>query len=206
MFASAEPFRDASPFNLKFGPFEVHPSLGELRKDGVRVPIQEKPLRVLTALVERQGDLVTRAELHQQLWQGETFVDFDTGLNTAVRKLRSALGDESESPHYIETLPKRGYRFLAPVELVNGAAGARAGPGPRCHYRSLRRRMDQRTGRWERRCGIERRAPRMRHWLGADRFLDCGHAGYSERRSCVAHLQPARLLLQLPRFRADCRF
>ncbi len=102
---------------LKFGPFEVDPSLGELRKDGVRIPIQEKPLRVLTALLERQGDLVTRAELHQHLWQGETFVDFDTGLNTAVRKLRSALGDESESPCYIETFPKRGYRFLAPVEI-----------------------------------------------------------------------------------------
>ena len=111
---------------LKFGPFEVDPSLGELRKDGVRIPIQEKPLRVLTALLERRGDLVTRAELHQQLWQGETFVDFDTGLNTAVRKLRTALGDESESPQYIETFPKRGYRFLAPVEFVNGAAGAPA--------------------------------------------------------------------------------
>jgi len=114
---------------LKFGPFEVDTSLGELRKDGVRIPIQEKPLRVLTALVERQGDLVTRAELHQHLWQGETFVDFDSGLNTAVRKLRSTLGDESESPRYIETLPKRGYRFLAPVELVNGAAGAHADLG-----------------------------------------------------------------------------
>ena len=111
---------------LKFGPFEVDPSLGELRKNGVRIPIQEKPLRVLTALAERQGDLVTRTELHQHLWQGETFVDFDTGLNTAVRKLRSALGDESESPHYIETFPKRGYRFLAPVEFVNGAAGTPA--------------------------------------------------------------------------------
>ena len=109
---------------LKFGPFEVDPSLGELRKDGVRVPIQEKPLRVLTALVERQGDLVTRAELHQHLWRGETFVDFDTGLNTAVRKLRSALGEESESPRYIETFPKRGYRFLAAVEFVNGAAAS----------------------------------------------------------------------------------
>ncbi len=111
---------------LKFGPFEVDRSLGELRKNGVRIPIQEKPLRVLTALLERRGDLVTRAELHQQLWQDETFVDFDTGLNTAVRKLRSALGDETESPHYIETFPKRGYRFLAPVEFVNGAAEAHA--------------------------------------------------------------------------------
>jgi DNA-binding winged helix-turn-helix (wHTH) protein/tetratricopeptide (TPR) repeat protein len=115
---------------LKFGPFEVDPSLGELRKDGNRIPIQEKPLRVLTALLERQGDLVTRAELHQHLWQGETFVDFDTGLNTAVRKLRSTLGDESESPQFIETLPRRGYRFLAPVEIVNGAAASPTNPPP----------------------------------------------------------------------------
>jgi DNA-binding winged helix-turn-helix (wHTH) protein/tetratricopeptide (TPR) repeat protein len=115
---------------LKFGPFEVDPSLGELRKDGVRIPIQEKPLRVLTALMERRGDLVTRAELHQRLWQGETFVDFDTGLNTAVRKLRSALGDESESPRYIETFPKRGYRFLAAVESVNGTTGTLNGNPP----------------------------------------------------------------------------
>ncbi|MFZ2024167.1 MAG: tetratricopeptide repeat protein [Terracidiphilus sp.] len=111
---------------MKFGPFEVDTSLGELRKDGVRIPIQEKPLRVLEALLERRGDLVTRTELHQHLWQDETFVDFDTGLNTAVRKLRSALGDESESPRYIETFPKRGYRFLAPVEFVNGADAPQA--------------------------------------------------------------------------------
>ncbi len=132
---------------LKFGPFEVDPSLGELRKDGVRIPIQEKPLRVLTALLERRGDLVTRAELHQHLWQGETFVDFDNGLNTAVRKLRSALGDESESPHYIETFPKRGYRFLAPVEFVNGADGAAVPETGRRWLQFLwRRRMAQRTG------------------------------------------------------------
>lgn len=115
---------------LKFGPFEVDPSLGELRKDGVRIPIQEKPLCVLTALLERHGGLVTRVELHQHLWHGETFVDFDTGLNTAVRKLRSALGDESESPRYIETLPKRGYRFLAPVEFVNCAVSPKVGMPP----------------------------------------------------------------------------
>jgi DNA-binding winged helix-turn-helix (wHTH) protein/tetratricopeptide (TPR) repeat protein len=111
---------------LKFGPFEVDASLGELRKKGARVPIQEKPLRVLAALAERQGELVTRAELHEHLWQGETFVDFDNGLNTAVRKLRIALGDDFESPHYIETVPKRGYRFLAAVEVADAALAAPA--------------------------------------------------------------------------------
>jgi eukaryotic-like serine/threonine-protein kinase len=115
---------------LKFGQFEVDPTLGELRKEGVRIPLQEKPLRVLTALLERQGDLVTRTELHHHLWQGETFVDFDTGLNTAVRKLRTALGDESDSPRFIETIPRRGYRFLASVEVVNGSSAARPGIPP----------------------------------------------------------------------------
>jgi DNA-binding winged helix-turn-helix (wHTH) protein/tetratricopeptide (TPR) repeat protein len=150
---------------LKFGPFEVDTSVGELRKDGVRIPIQEKPLRVLAALLERQGELVTRAELHQHLWQGETFVDFDTGLNTAVRKLRSTLGDESESPRYIETLPKRGYRFLAHVEFVNGATGTHSWQGlssaslPSTHgvKNGTVRGVTSATG------GT---APRLRRWLG----------------------------------------
>ena len=191
---------------LKFGPFEVDTSLGELRKEGVRIPIQEKPLRVLIALVERQGDLVTRAELHQQLWQGETFVDFDTGLNTAVRKLRSALGDESESPRYIETFPKRGYRFLATVESVNGTAGTLKGISPSAPTLPVPVQGAQNGAAGMH--GVGTKQPRATHaalaW--ADRSSRRGHAGYSERRSCMAHLQPACLLLQLPRFRADCRF
>jgi DNA-binding winged helix-turn-helix (wHTH) protein/tetratricopeptide (TPR) repeat protein len=150
---------------LKFGPFEVDPSLGELRKDGVRIPIQEKPLRVLTALLERKGDLVTRAELHQHLWQGETFVDFDTGLNTAVRKLRSALGDESESPRYIETLPKRGYRFVAPVEFVNGAAAPQAGlPRGAVSLAATHGAKNGAMGSAALVTGV--RVPRIRRWLG----------------------------------------
>jgi DNA-binding winged helix-turn-helix (wHTH) protein/Tfp pilus assembly protein PilF len=111
---------------LRFGPFEVDTSLGELRKDGSRVHIQEKPLRVLVALAESQGELVTRADLQKSLWQDESFVDFDNGLNTAVRKLRIALSEGSGGATYIETVPRRGYRFLAPVQTVNGAP-ARAG-------------------------------------------------------------------------------
>ena len=150
---------------LKFGPFEVEPSLGELRKNGVRIPIQEKPLRVLTALLERQGDLVTRAELHQHLWQGETFVDFDTGLNTAVRKLRSALGDESESPHYIETLPKRGYRFLAHVEFVNGTVETNNSlPGVVSSPPATHSAKKGTIGSAESMTGI--RVLRIRRWLG----------------------------------------
>ncbi|MGC2163924.1 MAG: tetratricopeptide repeat protein [Silvibacterium sp.] len=113
---------------LRFGPYEVDISMGELRRDGSRIHIQEKPLRVLAALAEHQGELVTRAELQKYLWNGEAFVDFENGLNTAVRKLRIALSDESEVPRYIETVPRRGYRFLAPVEIVNGEADLKARP------------------------------------------------------------------------------
>jgi len=111
---------------LKFGPYEVDLTQGELRKDGVRVPLQEKPFRLLAAVAERQGKVVTRAELQAHLWEGESFRDFDNGLNTAVRKVRMALGDESDAPQYVETLPRRGYRFLVPVEIVQ-----EQGPGPR---------------------------------------------------------------------------
>ena len=103
---------------LKFGQYEVDIAQGELRREGVRVPLQEKPFRLLATVAERQGEVVTRAELQQHLWQGEAFGDFDNGLNTAVRKLRIALADESDAPRYLETIPRRGYRFLAPVERV----------------------------------------------------------------------------------------
>ncbi len=112
---------------LRFGPYEVDTCLGELRKGGSKVHIQEKPLRVLVALAENQGELVTRSELQKSLWQDETFVDFDNGLNTAIRKLRIALGEESGGATYIETVPRRGYRFMAPVQAVNGVPAAKAG-------------------------------------------------------------------------------
>jgi DNA-binding winged helix-turn-helix (wHTH) protein/tetratricopeptide (TPR) repeat protein len=105
---------------LKFGPYLVDLAAGELRKNGHRVRLQEKPLRALALLAERQGQLVTREELKKHLWPEDTFVDFETGLNTAVSKLRDALSDEAEKPRYIETVPRHGYRFLVPVELVNG--------------------------------------------------------------------------------------
>jgi len=107
----------SSPPTLKFGPFLVDLAAGEVRKNGSRIRLQEKPLRVLVLLAERQGQLVTRTELKQHLWPADTFVDFETGLNTAVSKLRDALSDKADSPRYIETIPRRGYRFLAPVEF-----------------------------------------------------------------------------------------
>jgi Tol biopolymer transport system component/DNA-binding winged helix-turn-helix (wHTH) protein len=104
---------------LKFGPYLVDLAAGEVRKNGSRIRLQEKPLRVLALLAERQGQVVTREELKKRLWPEDTFVDFETGLNTAVSKLRDALSDSAENPRYIETIPRRGYRFLAAVGTVS---------------------------------------------------------------------------------------
>jgi eukaryotic-like serine/threonine-protein kinase len=123
-----------SPPILKFGPYAVDQVAGEVRKNGSRIRLQEKPLRVLALLAERRGQVVSREELKKHLWPDDTFVDFETGLNTAVSKLRDALSDSAEKPRYIETIPRRGYRFLIPVELVDGfhsgLASIEAGPQP----------------------------------------------------------------------------
>ena len=93
---------------------------GELRKQGVRIKLQEQPFHVLTVLLQRPGEVVTREELRSQNWPADTFVDFDNSLNTAINKLREALGDSADNPRFIETLPRRGYRFIAPVTGVDG--------------------------------------------------------------------------------------
>jgi cholera toxin transcriptional activator len=114
---------------VRFGIFEADLVAGELRKSGVRIRLQEQPFQLLSFLVERQGDVVTRDELRQKLWPTDTFVDFDHSLNTAVNKLRQALGDSALSPRYIETVARRGYRFLARVERVTlGSEIANAEP------------------------------------------------------------------------------
>jgi DNA-binding winged helix-turn-helix (wHTH) protein/tetratricopeptide (TPR) repeat protein len=118
----------SSPPTLKFGPFIVDLTAGEVRKSASRIRLQEKPLRVLVLLAERQGQVVTRAELKQHLWPRDTFVDFETGLNTAVSKLRDALSDKADSPRYIETIPRRGYRFLVPVEFQGRRAATPTAP------------------------------------------------------------------------------
>ncbi len=107
---------DSRAPNLRFGPYEVDIRAGELRKQGSKIRLQEKPLRVLASLAAQPGTLVTREELKKRLWPDATFVDFETGLNTAVSKLREALNDDAEYPRYIETIPRRGYRFVFPVE------------------------------------------------------------------------------------------
>lgn len=107
---------------VRFGVFEVDLRAGELFKQGVKIRIQQQPFRILALLLEHPGDVVTREELRQAIWPAGTFVEFDVGLDAAVHKLRSALGDSAENPRLIETLPRRGYRLIAPVDGVAAAA------------------------------------------------------------------------------------
>src|SRR6201981_2312984 len=111
---------------LRFDSFELDVRAGELRKHGVRLRLQGQPLQVLAALLNRAGDVVTREELRDQIWAADTFVDFDHSLHNAIARLREVLGDSAEMPRYIETLPRRGYRFIAPVETVEVVSPSRA--------------------------------------------------------------------------------
>ena len=97
---------------VRFGSYEVDLRAGELRKKGFKIRLQEKPFQILAALLEHPGELVTRKELQETLWPADTFVDFDGSLNAAVGKLREALDDSAENPRFVETLPRRGYRFI----------------------------------------------------------------------------------------------
>ena len=110
------PLSSQAPGVLRFGAFEVDLREGELRKSGLRIRLQEQPFQVLVILLERPGKIVNREELRQRLWPSDTFVDFDHSLNSAVKKLREALGDQPDNPRFVETLHRRGYRFVAPVE------------------------------------------------------------------------------------------
>lgn len=103
---------------IRFGDFHVDLRSGEVRKHGIRLKLQDQPFRVLALLLDRPGEIVTREELREKLWPGNTFVDFDTGLNAAIKKLREALSDSAVEPRYVETLPRRGYRFIASVDHV----------------------------------------------------------------------------------------
>ena len=104
---------------LRFGAFELHPGSGELRRHGDLVKLPPQPFKVLEVLVRRGGEVVTREEIREHVWHGDTFVDFDQGLNFCIRQIREALGDTAESPQFIETLPRRGYRFVVPVESAD---------------------------------------------------------------------------------------
>jgi DNA-binding winged helix-turn-helix (wHTH) protein/tetratricopeptide (TPR) repeat protein len=122
---------------IRFGTFEADLAARELRKGGVKLRLQGQPFQVLSVLLENPDGLVTREELRQELWPANTFVDFDNGLNTAINKIREALGDSAESPRFIETLPRRGYRFIAPVRDLSTAETSL----PRERFRSVHKKI-----------------------------------------------------------------
>src|SRR5712692_6292385 len=113
----------------RFGGFEFDPRAGELRKQGRRIKLQGQPLDILTVLLERPGEVVTREELQKRLWPADTFVDFEHSLNAAVKRLREALDDSADTPRFIETLPRRGYRFIGTLD--GGSAVPPEGEGRR---------------------------------------------------------------------------
>src|SRR5271167_1678772 len=106
---------------FRFGVFELDLRAGELRKRGLRIRLQEQPFQVLVMLVEQPGEVITREQLQKKLWPAGTFVDFDHGLNKAISKIREALSDSAESPRFVETVARRGYRFLAEVKVADPA-------------------------------------------------------------------------------------
>lgn len=103
---------------LRVGEFEVDLRCGEVRRNGDKIKLQQRPFQIFAALLQRPGEVVTRQEIRQSLWPTDTFVDFEHSINTAVNKLREALGDDAENPRFIETLPRYGYRLITPVEIV----------------------------------------------------------------------------------------
>src|ERR1700745_2803999 len=104
------------PTKIRFRSFELHPAPGALRKCGVRITLPPQPFRVLLLLVERSGEVVTREEIQRCLWTDSTFVDFEHGINFSINQIRGALADSAENPRYVETIPRRGYRFIGAVE------------------------------------------------------------------------------------------
>ena len=116
--------------NYRFGPYELRPQSRELYKQGTKLKLRPQPFQVLTILVEQAGHVVTRAELRNMLWSRETFVDFEHGLNTAIKELRGVLKDSPSEPQYVETLPRLGYRFIAGVESMEVAAPKEDAPSP----------------------------------------------------------------------------
>src|SRR6202030_3703943 len=107
---------------LRFGVFELDLRAGELRKHGMRIRLQEQPFQILAMLVEHPGEVVTREELQKKLWPADIFVDFDHGLNKAINKVRDALGDSAENPRFVETVARRGYRFLSEVKIADASS------------------------------------------------------------------------------------
>src|SRR6516225_7237014 len=114
---------NSSSSSIRFGTFELDLQTGELRHAGQKVKLQEQPFQVLATLLEHPGKIVTREELRNKLWPQDTFVDFDHSLNAAIKRLRDALGESADAPVFIETLARRGYRFIAPVDSSSEPSG-----------------------------------------------------------------------------------
>ena len=119
------------PNRRQFGPFELDLRTGELYRQGQKVRLQEQAFQALALLVEQQGDLVSRQELREKLWTGDTYVDFDQGLNNVIKRLRVALSDSADEPCYVETLPRRGYRFIAKVTVPQSCTEVQSMPSTR---------------------------------------------------------------------------
>jgi TolB-like protein/DNA-binding winged helix-turn-helix (wHTH) protein/Flp pilus assembly protein TadD len=132
---------------LRFGVFELDLRAGELRKHGMRVHLQEQPFQVLATLLEHPGEVVTREELQKKLWPADTFVDFDHGLNKTINKIREALGDSAESPRFVETVSRRGYRFLAEVRVADAAPIRGPAPATQPHPSTETRERRDSTGK-----------------------------------------------------------
>src|SRR6266566_6174930 len=130
---------DRSRRIVRFGVFEADFETGELRKNGAKIPLQGQPFQVCAILLSHSGELVSREELRQKVWPEDTFVDFDQALNTAITKIRIALGDDADNPRFVETLPRRGYRFIAPVEKPASRAPSPGAP---------KRRFERLRARW----------------------------------------------------------
>ena len=139
-----EPVPNSRP--VRFGTFEVDLRLGELRKNGIRVKLTGQPFQILVILLEHPGDLVTREQLQGRLWPSDTFVDFDRGLNAAINRVREALGDSAENPRFVETLPRRGYRFIAPI--VDLGTSKPAPPHPATPSVSILGRLEREEKRY----------------------------------------------------------
>jgi DNA-binding winged helix-turn-helix (wHTH) protein len=125
------------PTPFRFGAFEVDPDAGELRKNGVLVRLPPQPFRLLMLLATHSGHVVSRDDIKKQLWGEETFVDFDQGVNFSIRQIREALGDSADVSRYVQTVPRRGYKFLVPVEPIAPAAAAAPAPAHDLSYRGV---------------------------------------------------------------------
>src|SRR5580693_8835142 len=131
------------PARVRFGPFELDLKAGELHQADRRIVLQEQPYQLLRMLVERNGDVVTRQEIEAELWSKDVVIEFDTGINQAIKKLRKALDDSADEPKYVETVGRRGYRLIMAVERTEIASHDKEDPRPTC----LQRRNSRRTAR-----------------------------------------------------------